>query len=47
MGQGGYGEVFLAKHFLINEEIAIKKLNLDDKVTSDKVDEIFKESQNL
>eukprot|EP00347_Sterkiella_histriomuscorum_P015637 403356272 len=46
--QGGFGEVFLAYHYLRQHDlIAIKKIKIDTSTPADKIDEIFKESKSL
>ena len=48
LGQGGFGEVFLGKHFLSQEEIAIKKIQFDDRVIpADRIEDVFKEARSL
>ena len=38
LGKGGFGEVFLGKHFLSNEETAIKRIQVDETIPADKID---------
>jgi serine/threonine protein kinase len=42
-GKGGFGEVYLGRHFLTGEEYAIKKIKFHNKVPADKNEEILRE----
>jgi serine/threonine protein kinase len=47
LGKGGFGEVYLGRHFLTGEEYAIKKIQFKNRLPADKVEEIFREEKNL
>jgi serine/threonine protein kinase len=43
LGKGGFGEVYLGRHFLTAEEYAIKKIQFKNKLPADKIEEILRE----
>jgi serine/threonine protein kinase len=47
LGQGGFGTVYLARHYLSKEEIAIKRIIINHGIPADKINEVFKEAKNL
>jgi serine/threonine protein kinase len=47
LGEGGFGEVYLGKHFISNEDIAIKRIVVSNRIPADEVEEVFKEAKNL
>lgn len=47
LGKGGFGEVFLVKHFLTGEEFAIKKILFKNIIPANKIEEIYREEKNL
>ena len=47
LGKGGFGEVYLGRHFLTGEEYAIKKIQFKNRLPADKVEDIFREEKNL
>lgn len=47
LGQGGFGTVYLAQHFITKELVAIKKIPISEKIVADKVGEVFNEAKSL
>lgn len=47
LGEGGFGVVYLGKHSISGEEIAVKIISVSTSITADKVNEVFKEAKNL
>ena len=43
LGKGGFGEVYLGRHFLTGEEYAIKKIQFKNKLPADKIEELLRE----
>lgn len=41
LGEGGFGIVYLGKHFLSNEEVAIKRITVSSNLPADKVEKVF------
>jgi len=47
VGEGGFGVVFQATHFLTNCSYAIKHIRIPSTVTASDADTVFKEAQSL